>query len=605
VPLRSVYQVEVDPDGNLKKFVDIFEKHREALTKMPAAWKAVGGAAKETSLSVESMAALLLAQNEYLAHALESQRAFSRAAQSSAHHMGTLRRAASGIASSINAATRDLLKWGTITGVAGGLLGLGGLFGIEHLAGAAAGGRKQAGGLGLPYGLAQGFGVEYNPLLDSPNTLLTGMLAARTDPQSKQFQAMLALGLPPSTQDPSRVVNAIASFARRTPTQLLGPMAEGTGISSLVTTQDLMRLQSRNPAEVAEAQERLRRLFELARLNEKVTKGMQDLDISLGEARLKIQSAFIDGLAPLAPELSKLVDAFSNAVGVFLHSDVVKHWIDLLATSLESFAKYMGTKDFEKSVEDVATVLGDFGKVVWNVTKWIASFAPSGGAGLSSDTSSITKGALIGAGLGFAFGGIPGAAAGGLLGLGAAPWVFGGPPANWKEDPNIRKFNIPDFLPTWKGIKNWLGMGGEKALPSRWLSGGGDPLGLIEKYESRGRNIMVIGHPESHASGLYQIEPGTWARYARMVPGASMYSRAMDAPSDIQRAMAQAIYNSEGFSPWESYNPQLRNAVNQMATAGPGGGQKFASNAAGVRIIVENRTGGSATVSTSMLSQVA
>lgn len=126
---------------------------------------------------------------------------------------------------------------------------------------------------------------------------------------------------------------------------------------------------------------------------------------------------------------------------------------------------------------------------------------------------------------------------------------------------------------------------------------GGGPLDLIAKYESGGRNIEqgVVGpqggyNPSvgritgpSSASGPWQMLDRTYRDAAsrtapvevngQMVDPTS-FSRAIQAPVPVQRAVAQQLFNEQGYKPWAPYNANLRAALarggagSQMASAG-------------------------------------
>jgi hypothetical protein len=77
-------------------------------------------------------------------------------------------------------------------------------------------------------------------------------------------------------------------------------------------------------------------------------------------------------------------------------------------------------------------------------------------------------------------------------------------------------------------------------------------LDIIEHFESGGRNIenQDVGRRHSTASGFWQFLDSTWREWARKVPGASQYARAWLAPREIQRQVAEKLYQAEGFAPW-------------------------------------------------------
>src|SRR5271166_1037410 len=136
-----------------------------------------------------------------------------------------------------------------------------------------------------------------------------------------------------------------------------------------------------------------------------------------------------------------------------------------------------------------------------------------------------------------------------------------------KEGAQLAMPNIP-------GMRTLFGAGTAGVNVGDWLGaqiGAGrmtDPdemLNMIMQYESQGQNINNFKYstdPKKYsASGYWQILDSTWKRYASKVPGASNFSRAIDAPYDIQRGVASAILAAEGPSPWANYNPRLASAL--------------------------------------------
>lgn len=106
------------------------------------------------------------------------------------------------------------------------------------------------------------------------------------------------------------------------------------------------------------------------------------------------------------------------------------------------------------------------------------------------------------------------------------------------------------------------------------------PQGLqgIAQAESGNQNIYSnlrpinpsTGEPypvTSLGSGYFQIIPSTWRAYAPNVPGASQYSSAIDAPYDVQAAVASYIPASA----WSSAADEAVKAQSGSLTDTPGG----------------------------------
>src|SRR3954463_2844592 len=93
-----------------------------------------------------------------------------------------------------------------------------------------------------------------------------------------------------------------------------------------------------------------------------------------------------------------------------------------------------------------------------------------------------------------------------------------------------------------------------------------DPLDIIEQAESRGRNVPNYKYgPGFTASGYYQMINPTWRRWAKDAGvDISQYPTAMSAPKEVQRAVAEHGFKTEGFRPWEA----TKHLVGQEASYG-------------------------------------
>lgn len=173
-------------------------------------------------------------------------------------------------------------------------------------------------------------------------------------------------------------------------------------------------------------------------------------------------------------------------------------------------------------------------------------------------------------------------------------WLVGGgtfaPRVVPVSAPGERSFSMLDALgyPAIPGVGEPTGGAAQRGVAAhrprgRWAIGATDPLGIIEHFESAGRNVMNFINDARHtASGFFQITNSTWRQFAGQVAGAGQYAAAILAPYSIQRAVAQAIYNAQGFGPWENYNPRLHSYLSQMQTTrmAPGNSVRYGDRSA-------------------------
>jgi hypothetical protein len=161
-----------------------------------------------------------------------------------------------------------------------------------------------------------------------------------------------------------------------------------------------------------------------------------------------------------------------------------------------------------------------------------------------------------------------GGAKGGVSGSGS-PAGAGRPSniANWNHWANPAPGGQPSSGPRAENRPEW-GATAWHALGRGW----DEASGLIEHFESGGRNIMNYMNDALHtAGGYFQITNSTWRRYASAVQGAGQFASAISAPFETQKAVAKQIFEHEGFGPWANYDPRLASALGAMNKTALGG----------------------------------
>ena len=287
--LRSVYDIEFDPSGRFAAFATKFAAFQKELAKVPASWTKAGDAIRGNAEELEGMAAarkLLVdlerkSTNELTKH--------QQAASYTARSWQVTARSTKDVAGNIANATKPLLKWSALTGVFTGLIGAGGLFGIDRLAASVAGGRRSAQGLGLSYGQQQSFELNYGRLVNSG--FLGNVNAALHDFTKRS--ALYAAGLSEpdlagNTGDVGvKLIDALGKLADRTPDRELGNVLRGRGLDQILSLEEFQQLKAAGPGERAEIARAHSRDVDPLSLANKTLKAWQELDVQLGRAGRK------------------------------------------------------------------------------------------------------------------------------------------------------------------------------------------------------------------------------------------------------------------------------------------------------------------------------
>src|ERR1700719_1657048 len=131
--LRSILSVDVD-DSRFKQFQTLFDKYQAQLAKTPAAWGKVSKENQAVAGQFQKMTAALMAQSTLNREQAESGKNQVKTLSQSERLWISMSRSTKDVSKNIGSATTSLLRWTGVLGGVSGLLGAGGLFGIDRMA---------------------------------------------------------------------------------------------------------------------------------------------------------------------------------------------------------------------------------------------------------------------------------------------------------------------------------------------------------------------------------------------------------------------------------------------------------------------------------------
>ncbi|EMF0763912.1 transglycosylase SLT domain-containing protein [Klebsiella variicola] len=412
----------VDIDVNDDKFVAFMERFREyqsALDDLPEAWRvaAVGigesskqtekakGEAKELGAEFNAVADAILTINSgidrlnaNLEDSNKKQDEFNKKAGQGQGFINQAKKDAKELAGHIKEATASLLSWGGIVGIFTGVLGVGGLFGINRLAATTGAQRFTSLGLGTSIGALDSTAINYQKALGNP----AGTLGAIRDSQmdlSKRwtFQAM---GINNPDQDPAKLLPQMIRNARdifvKSGSTLQG--ANAYGLTNFFTLDDLNRFKNMSDEEITAMEKRAQQDARMLQITDQQARQWQDFNVQLDYSSQSIRNTFVRGLGPLTPQLSKLSDALSGAINTVLKSPELGKWIDALAGGIERFGNYLASPAFTNDVESfmsgvkklALTIMDVIGLFTGEIS--ISDFAKKHSTILSNDVKTDSSG---------------------------------------------------------------------------------------------------------------------------------------------------------------------------------------------------------------------
>lgn len=366
--------VSIDVQSNLSKFTEEFDKYNDLLSKQPEIWAEVSKENKVMGEGFKVMGALMLAQAELARKAAVEHKKIASESSAAAFSWESMGRSSKSVFNNIVGATRQLEKWTGIFTLASGLAVGGSLFGFDRFAASAGAGRREATGLGLSYGAKRAFGVTYGRFVDS-DTLLSGVSTARGDPGSAEARAMYSLGMIPgqsgdTAEASQETLKRVRALAQRTPDSMLGTVTKAYGLDALGYSTELMRrLKGASDKDLQEGEYK-KRIQDFG-VTEKALKDMQEFDMALESAGIKIKSTFIELLGPLAPELKLLAEGMSDALKSILGSQGFKDGIAWAAKGLHEFGEYVNKPEFKQDIKDLADGIGYAAKRLVEAGRWL------------------------------------------------------------------------------------------------------------------------------------------------------------------------------------------------------------------------------------------
>lgn len=388
---KSIIEVDVN-DEKFLSFMDKFNEYQAALEDLPEAWRAsaqgIGDTARETSKAsseaegmtkafLDGVDALNMMVNNLdrintsLDDANKRQSDLNKKTAGSSSIFGKLKKDSKEFAGHIKDATVSLLSWGGIVGLFTGVLGAGGLFGLNRLASTASAQRFTSMGLNTSIGALDSTAINYQRAVANPTATLGAIRDTQADlSQRWKFQAM---GINNPDRSPDQLLPEMIRAARSIFTQTGGTLqgANAYGLTSFFSIDDLNRFKNMSDVEIDAMEKRAKRDAQLLQITDEQARQWQDFNVQLDYSSQSIKNTFIRGLAPLTPGLTKLSDALSGAIDTVLQSPELGKWIDGLAGGIQRFGDYLASPDFKNDVENFMVKVEKLGKVIGKVVDWI------------------------------------------------------------------------------------------------------------------------------------------------------------------------------------------------------------------------------------------
>lgn len=379
--VKSILDIEIN-DGAFRTFQAMYDRYDRMLKGAPGHWQQVTGHINRSRAAFEALVHQQISSLGRAKLIAEAEKEAARRTGESAKSWREIARDSTLTVRNVTAITASLLRWGALSSVATGLLGIGGLFGLDRLGEGAAGARRSSLGLGVSPGEQRAFQLNYSRFVD-PQQVLQGVSAALHDVTSKSYVGLLSAGLGQGFLQRNNAADVSVALLRKipqlfagTPQQLIGARLKSLGLDELLSQRDVIRTLASPPGERAGQEGAYRR--DVGRLDQSGGTGLawQNFVTQMQRAGSEIESVLIRQLVGLAGPLEKLSKSFVRAVESFEKSGALEQWVESFGRGIETFAKYVGTEEFQQGVKDFAEGVIRVGKALNRVAGWVVGSSP-------------------------------------------------------------------------------------------------------------------------------------------------------------------------------------------------------------------------------------
>jgi hypothetical protein len=385
VAVKSIIDISVN-DGEFQRFHALFQQYTKHLSATPAAWANIAKAQGKSASAFQDLVALEVQSMGHQKMMLQVQQAAARTTRTNADVWRDMARTTKTVAGNITGATLQLAKWSGIVGVVGGLVGAGGLFGIERLAQGVASRRQSSMGLGVGTGEQQSFQNAFGRVVDTDSFLAA--INAQMHSASGKASLFGALGpganLNGSTADvAARVLEHARALAKSSNPNFDVETMKAHGLDQSMSLQDFQRLRGTSDAEFADLKRRNASNVGAFGVDSRTQLAYQNFMTTLDAAGTNIQNAFVVGVGHLIPGLEHLSNAAVKVVDAFLKSPALEKWLDKAGAGLEKFASYVGTDEFANNVQSLVQHIGAAADWLEAHASWFMSPDKPSGAHIS------------------------------------------------------------------------------------------------------------------------------------------------------------------------------------------------------------------------------
>ena len=357
MPVKSIIEIDVN-DAAFVNFIKAFDKYKASVKDMPKDWDKSNEALDALAETLETATGELEKQRDLMEGADKAAERAAAKRKKEADDARKRQRQQLKDATEASANVAKMLVGGAakfaeilgIGGIAGGLLGLGGLFGFDRLAERFGDARKQSMGLGVNPGQLQAAKINFQPYLADSASTLDKIAEAKMDPVGQTY--LKRMGLDPNQSAADLLPQILQKSRQLYERGVRAPqLIEASGVGRFIDRQEFMTLGSEKASNFNEAIKSYKADANNG-IGDETYRGFQQFSIQMHRAGQDIENVLGKNLVGLADPLTKLSQTVVGVIDDLSKSGVFKELINDLGDGIKSFAAELKTPEFRKGLQE-------------------------------------------------------------------------------------------------------------------------------------------------------------------------------------------------------------------------------------------------------------
>jgi len=244
--------------------------------------------------------------------------------------------------------------------------GLAGGFGLGALASSASNARRQSQGLGIDSGELRAAQVNFGKYID-PESMLGGIAEAQSS-YGQQYR-FGQLGVNAAGKDPAALLAEILPKLVDKFNAVGGKKeaADAMGLTAFASMDDLRRLSKLSREELSKTIAQYQKDREALKVDDAVNQDWQSFLVAIHRAGQVIETSLIKHLAVLAPKLEDFATAVAKSIDTFLSNHDLAKWLNSFALGIQKAADYLGSDKFQN---DIAKFMAVINNMVKFLSRW-------------------------------------------------------------------------------------------------------------------------------------------------------------------------------------------------------------------------------------------